>query len=141
MWKKWQCNRFLTGFIRSIFKHMSNTCQTFFAKIVSGWMESTIFAKKSISDIWLGSEFVSDNPGFFSAIITIWGYHFEIYNNLSNLITWLVFYWSISSRNILFRSNEDIFETCQNFTIGNQNGITQVVQGSLLLIWNMLTIV
>ena len=40
-----------------------------FEKIVNGIIQSTIFAKSSILDVSLGSEYVSDYPDVFSIII------------------------------------------------------------------------
>ena len=48
-------------------------------------------------------------------------------------LIWLAFYLRIFSRNFLFRRNKVMFETCQNFTMRNQNGFHKVVLTSLLL--------
>ena len=40
-----------------------------FTKIVHSWIPLTIFAKTFVLEIWLGYEFVSDYPGFFSFVI------------------------------------------------------------------------
>ena len=62
-----------------------------FAKIVSGWIQSTIFAKSFILDLLLGSEYVSDYVGGFSIIMN-WGCHFECSKNLSNVMSILFKY-------------------------------------------------
>ena len=77
-----------------------------------------MFSKSSILDVLLGSEYVCENLEVF-LIIMNWGCHFESSKNLSNLM------------NILFKyleqkfsswCNKVMFETCQNFTLRNQNG-------------------
>ena len=62
-----------------------------FAKIVNGWIESTIFAERFILDLSLGSEGVSDYPEAFSIIIK-WGFHFESFMKFSNCISTLLKY-------------------------------------------------
>ena len=62
-----------------------------FAKIVNGWIQSTIFVENSILDVSLGSEYVSDYPEAFSIIIN-WRFHFESFMNVSNLISILLKY-------------------------------------------------
>ena len=55
-----------------------------FVKIVNGWIQATIFAKRSILDVLLCSEYISDYLGV-SSIITKWTCHFESSKNPSNL--------------------------------------------------------
>ena len=62
-----------------------------FAKIVNGWVQSTIFAKSFILNLLLGSEYVSDYLGVFSIIMN-WGCHFESSKNLSNVMSVLFKY-------------------------------------------------
>ena len=62
-----------------------------FAKIVSGWIQSTIFGESSIIYVLLGSEYVFDYPEAFSIIIN-WRFHFESFMNVSNLICILLKY-------------------------------------------------
>ena len=62
-----------------------------FAKIVHGWIQSTIFAISSILDVLLGSEYVSDYLGVFYIIMN-WSCHFESSKNLSNLMSILFKY-------------------------------------------------
>ena len=52
-----------------------------FAKIVNGWIQSTIFVESSILDVSLSSEYISDH---LEALF--WGFHFESFMNFSNLI-------------------------------------------------------
>ena len=54
------------------------------AKIVKGSIPSTVFAKSSILDAWLGSEYPPDYPKIFSVIIS-GCCHFESSKYLSNL--------------------------------------------------------
>ena len=78
-------------------KHIHNTVKhsmKYSAKIVNGWIQSTIFAEKSILDVSLGSEYVSDYPEALSIIIN-WQFNFEF---SWMFLIWLVFYLSISSR-------------------------------------------
>ena len=62
-----------------------------FAKIVNGWIQSTIFRESSILDISLGSDYVSDYSEAFAVIINS-GFHFE---SLWIFLIWLVFYLSV----------------------------------------------
>ena len=62
-----------------------------FAKIDKGWIALTAFTKRSVLDVWLGSEYVSDYSGVFFIII-IWGCHFESSKNVSNLMSILFKY-------------------------------------------------
>ena len=57
-----------------------------FAKIVNGWIQSTIFAESSILDISLSSEHVSDYLEAFSILIN-WRFDIESFKNVSNLIS------------------------------------------------------
>ena len=61
----------------------------YFAKLVNGWIQSTIFAESL--DISLGSEYVSDYLEALSIII-IWRSHFESSTNVSKLISILLKY-------------------------------------------------
>ena len=54
-------------------------------------MQLTIFAKSSILDVLLGSEYVSNYLGVFSITMN-WGYHFEHSKNRSNLMSILFKY-------------------------------------------------
>ena len=70
-------------------------------------------AERSILDVSLGSEYVSDYPEAFSIIIN-WGFYFEFFINFSNLISILLKY--------LEQESFPVFQTCQNFTIKNNKG-------------------
>ena len=62
-----------------------------FAKIVNGWIQSTIFVESSILDVSLDSEYVSDYLEAFSIIIN-WGFHFEYFMIFFNFISILFKY-------------------------------------------------
>ena len=49
-----------------IFCNKSDNTQGFRLVLSKGWIQPIIFEKSSISDVWLGSECVSDYPGVFS---------------------------------------------------------------------------
>ena len=57
-----------------------------FAKIVNGWIYSNKFAKGSILDVLLGSEYVFGYLGFFSIIMNL-GCPFESSKNLFNFMS------------------------------------------------------
>ena len=75
-----------------------------FPKIVNSWIQSTIFAKSSILDISLGSEYVSDYPEALSIVIN-WGFYFESFRNFSNLFS-ILLVLSISNRKFHIRCNK-----------------------------------
>ena len=103
-------HQFLLRFIRGTFIILWNI---FSPKIVSAWIQWTVFAKSSILDVWQGSKYVSDYLGAFCIIIN-WGYQLESFKNLSNLISILFKY---IEHKLSFTCNKVIFKTCQNFTI------------------------
>ena len=63
-----------------------------FAKIANGSIQSTIFAKSSILDVSLGSEYVSVYLGDFFVININGGFYFESFRIFSNLISILLMY-------------------------------------------------
>ena len=50
-----------------------------------------VFAKSSVLDVWLDSEYVYDYPGLF-CIIFDWGCYFEYSKNVSSVISILFQY-------------------------------------------------
>ena len=52
-------------------------------------LNTVVFEKISVLDVWLGSEYVSDYPGFFPISIN-GGCHFESSKNISNVVSILV---------------------------------------------------
>ena len=62
-----------------------------FAKIINGWIQSTIFVENSILDVSLGSEYVSDYQKLFLLQLI----DASTLNLSWMFLIWLVFYFSI----------------------------------------------
>ena len=112
------------------------------AWIVDGWMSLTLFTKnldvrwfmlnlRCLTGFWIRLWLSRD---FFLLSVET-----ATFNLPRIFLKWLVFYLSILSRDLLFRCNGIMFQTCLNLTMRNQNGIDKVVQISLLLTWETLT--
>ena len=88
-----------------------------FAKIVNGWIQSTILSERSILDVSLGSECVSDYPEAFSNVINQ-RVHFESFMNISNLINISLKYLSkVFPLGTIKLSLKPVFEIFERFSL------------------------
>ena len=60
-----------------------------FAKIVNGWKPLFIFTKGSILDLWLGSEYTSEQIilSVYIVCFMVQGYNYSTFKNESNLLS------------------------------------------------------